>query len=218
MTTSTTILTKIHKSRNVILEILDSLDYDVKDYVGLSVNEVNTMMNNNQLDMLLEKKNKKSKIYIRYYFEKTIKYSNLMNIVDDLFNLTQTLDKNDVLFIIKEDEINETLIHDLRNIWETKGIFIVVEKLKCLQFNKLKHYLQPEFSIIDDENKIRELMIKYKINDMSQFPQISRMDPVARVLCLRPGQLLHIKRASKSAIETDYYRACMSINSDMQTI
>jgi DNA-directed RNA polymerase subunit H (RpoH/RPB5) len=208
-TVNSNILTKIYKSRTVLLEILEQLDYETKDYSGFSINEINTMKQNNQLDMLLEKKNKQTKIYVRYYFEKTIKLSNLQNIVDDLFNLTQTLTKNDVLFIIKEDEINDTLISDLKYIWETDGIFIVVENIKRLQFNILKHKLQPEFKIMDDETQINNLMQKYNITSKTQFPEIARMDPVARVLCLKPGQILHALRASKTAITSDYYRICV---------
>ena len=41
------------------------------------------------------------------------------------------------------------------------------------------------------------------------FPDISRFDPVARVIGLRPGQVCHIIRPSKTAIEANYYRVCI---------
>ena len=52
-------------------------------------------------------------------------------------------------------------------------------------------------------------MTKYNITDKVQFPDISRFDPVARVIGLRPGQVCNITRASKTAIETNYYRVCV---------
>jgi DNA-directed RNA polymerase subunit H (RpoH/RPB5) len=52
-------------------------------------------------------------------------------------------------------------------------------------------------------------MIKYNITDKIQFPDISRFDPVARVIGLRPGQVCNIIRASKTAIEANYYRICV---------
>jgi DNA-directed RNA polymerase subunit H (RpoH/RPB5) len=52
-------------------------------------------------------------------------------------------------------------------------------------------------------------MKKYNITDTVQFPDISRFDPVARAICLRPGQLCHIVRPSKTAINADYYRMCV---------
>jgi DNA-directed RNA polymerase subunit H (RpoH/RPB5) len=52
-------------------------------------------------------------------------------------------------------------------------------------------------------------MKKYNIINKGQFPDISRFDPVARVIGLRPGQLCHIVRPSKTAIEANYYRICV---------
>ena len=43
---------------------------------------------------------------------------------------------------------------------------------------------------------------------MSQFPEISRFDPVAQALGMRPTQLCEIKRPSPTAIVTNYYRYC----------
>ena len=52
-------------------------------------------------------------------------------------------------------------------------------------------------------------MIRYNITDKVQFPDISRFDPVAQVIGLRPGQVCEITRASKTAIESKYYRVCI---------
>ena len=52
-------------------------------------------------------------------------------------------------------------------------------------------------------------MKKYNITDKVQFPDISRFDPVARAIGLRPGQLCHIIRPSKTSIKANYYRICI---------
>jgi DNA-directed RNA polymerase subunit H len=188
--------------------------YNIEDYANFSVNEVNSMKQNNQLDMLLEKKEEdpvtklKNKIYIRYYLGKTIRPSNLQEMIDDLFNLEEILKKNDTLFIIIKDEINETLTNELKHIWESDGIFIVIENIKRLQFNILDHELVPEHTIVP-ESEVVNIMKKYNITDKIQFPDISRFDPVARAIGLRPGQLCHIVRPSKTAIKADYYRICI---------
>jgi DNA-directed RNA polymerase subunit H (RpoH/RPB5) len=57
--------------------------------------------------------------------------------------------------------------------------------------------------------EISEIMKKYNILSITQFPDISRFDPVAQVIGLRPGQVCEITRASKTAIESSYYRACI---------
>jgi DNA-directed RNA polymerase subunit H len=188
--------------------------YNIEDYGNFSVNEVNSMKQNNQLDMLLEKKEenpvtkRKNKIYIRYYLGKTIRPSNLQEMIDDLFNLEEILKKDDTLFIIIKDEINETLTNELKHIWESDGIFIVIENIKRLQFNILDHELVPKHTIVP-ESEVVNIMKKYNITDKIQFPDISRFDPVARAIGLRPGQLCHIIRPSKTAIEADYYRICI---------
>ena len=211
---SSAIISTVYTSRNIILDLMGKQGYNIEDYGNFSVNEVNSMKQNNQLDMLLEKKEenpvtkRKNKIYIRYYLGKTIRPSNLQEMIDDLFNLEEILKKDDTLFIIIKDEINETLTNELKHIWESDGIFIVIENIKRLQFNILAHELVPEHTIVP-ESEVVNIMKKYNITDKIQFPDISRFDPVARVIGLRPGQLCHIVRPSKTAIEADYYRICI---------
>ena len=45
----------VYKSRSILLEQMQVQGFDISDYSGFSVNEVNTMKTNNQLDMILEK-------------------------------------------------------------------------------------------------------------------------------------------------------------------
>lgn len=211
---SSALISTVYTSRNTILDLMGKQGYNIEDYANFSVSEVNSMKQNNQLDMLLEKKEenpvtkRKNKIYIRYYLGKTIRPANLQEMIDDLFNLEEILKKDDTLFIIIKDEINETLTNELKHIWESDGIFIVVENIKRLQFNILTHELVPEHTIVP-ESEVVNIMKKYNITDKIQFPDISRFDPVSRAIGLRPGQLCHIVRPSKTAIKADYYRICI---------
>jgi DNA-directed RNA polymerase subunit H (RpoH/RPB5) len=218
---SSILISHIYTSRKTILELLEKQGYNIDDYSNFSINEVNSMKQNNQLDMLLEtkeeteedKKNskpeiEKRKIYIRYYLTGKLAGKNIQELIDDLFILTETLTKNDTLFIIIKDEPNETMINEVKHRWESEGIFIVIESIKRLQFNILNHVLVPEHRVMSD-NEVKEIMIKYNITSKIQLPDISRFDPVARVIGLRPGQVCHIVRPSKTAIETNYYRVCV---------
>ena len=212
---SSILISHIFNSRKIVLELMDKQGYNVNDYANFSVSEVNSMKQNNQLDMLLETKdeivtdeNIKKKIYIRYCLNARPAAKNIQEMIDDLFILTETLKKTDTLFIIIKDDPNETLINELNHIWESDGIFIVVESIKRLQYNILEHILVPKHRILL-ESEVQKIMTKYNINDKIQFPDISRFDPVARVIGLRPGQVCHITRPSKTAIEADYYRICI---------
>jgi len=208
------LISTVYTSRKTVLELMQKQDYNVDDYFNFSINEVNSMMQNNQLDMLLEKKEedvvtkRKNKIYIRYFLGKMLRPSNLHEMIDDLFNLEEVLKKDDTLFIIIKDEINETLTNELKHIWEKDGIFVVIESIKRLQFNILNHTLVPVHRLMND-NEVEEIMKKYNIKDKTQFPDISRFDPVARVIGLRPGKVCHIIRSSKTAITANYYRICV---------
>jgi DNA-directed RNA polymerase subunit H (RpoH/RPB5) len=211
---SSALISTVFTSRNIILDLMGKQGYNIEDYANFSISEVNSMKQNNQLDMLLEKKDedpvtkRKNKIYVRYYLGKTIRPANLQEMIDDLFNLEEILKKEDTLFIIIKDEINETLTNELKHIWETDGIFIVIENIKRLQFNILDHELVPEHTIVP-ESEVVNIMKKYNITDKIQFPDISRFDPVSRAIGLRPGQLCHIVRPSKTAIKANYYRLCV---------
>lgn len=204
----------VYKSRRTILELMENLGYDITDYENFSVNEVNSMFLNKQLDMFLEKKdknsetNKKQKIYIRYYLTKSIRPQNIQEIIDDLFNLEETLTKDDTLLIVVKEEMNDTIKSFIKHVWETEGIFIVIHNIKRLQFNILEHVLVPKHRIMNEE-EITNLKKKYNIQHNGLLPDISRFDPVAQAICLRPGQICEILRPSKTAIQSNYYRVCV---------
>jgi DNA-directed RNA polymerase subunit H (RpoH/RPB5) len=209
------LISSIYKARKTLLELMEKQGFNVSDYINFSINEVNSMKQNNQLDMLLEKKQEdttylkpKRKMYIRFYLTKMIRPANIQEMIDDLFNLEEILTKEDTLFIIVKDEMNETIINELKHIWEQDGIFIIVENIKRLQYNILNHTLVPPHEIINDK-EVDEIMKKYNIKNKIEFPEISRFDPVARVIGLRPGDVCKIIRPSKTSITTNYYRVCI---------
>jgi DNA-directed RNA polymerase subunit H (RpoH/RPB5) len=207
-------ISSIYTSRNVVLNLMKRQGFNVDDYDKFSINEVNTMKQNNQLDMLLEQTEedentkRKNKIYIKYYLGKMVRPANINEMVDDLFNLEVILTKDDTLFIIIKEDMNETLISELKHIWEKDGVFIVIQNIKRLQFNILDHILVPNHRVMK-KSEVASIMKKYNILDITQFPDISRFDPVAQVIGLRPGQVCEITRASKTAIESSYYRVCI---------
>ena len=214
MQDSNSIVSSIFKSRSVLLEQAEYLGYNISDYDNFSMAEINSKYTNNQLDMLLEMKNedpttgKKKKIYVLYHLAKLIRPANIETFVEDLYNIDEVLTKDDTLLIISKDEANDTMTTYLKHIWETEQLFIIVQNIKRLQFNVQKHNLVPPHTIIADE-RANEVKKKFNIVADSQFPEISRFDPVAQSLCMRPGQICEIMRPSKTAIKSPYYRICI---------
>jgi DNA-directed RNA polymerase subunit H (RpoH/RPB5) len=211
---SSTLISYIYNSRINLMRLMQNLDYNTKDYENFTNSEVNSMFQNTQLDILLEKNQednktkRKNKIYIRYYLAKTFRPQNIQEIIDDLYNLEEILTKDDILLIITKDEPNETLINAVKHIWEQDGIFIVIQNIKRLQIYILDHDLVPPHRILTDE-EASQIKMKYNITDNSQLPEISRFDPVALAICVRPGQICEIIRPSKTAIQAKYYRVCV---------
>ena len=127
--------------------------------------------------------------------------------IDDLFTVEEVLKKRDTLLVVVKDEVNETLINTLKHIWESEKIFIILIPLKRLQFNILEHILVPAHRVLDESEKI-SIKNRYNIVNDSEFPELSRFDPVAQTIGIRPGQICEINRTSKTAISAPYYRIC----------
>tara|TARA_B100001175_G_C19492122_1_gene633209 strand:+ start:66 stop:686 length:621 start_codon:yes stop_codon:yes gene_type:complete len=196
---------KIFKSRNILLNLLDKQGYDVSSYTGSGINEVNSMYQNKQMDMLLEKKDKK--VYIKYHLNKTLKLGNINDYIEDLIHLDNILEAKDDIIIIIKDEPNDSLINVLNNLWLNDKVFVNVINIKRLQFNILDHILVPKHRVLNEKETI-DFKQKYNITDDSQIPDISRFSPVSQVIGIRPGQICEITRHSKTAINTLFYRIC----------
>jgi len=215
MNTSGYTIDNIFTVRKNVLDILETQDYDTDSYKNFGIEEVNSMYKNNQLDMLLKNKKSEHKIYVRFNLTKI----KLNEIIDDLFydnvddndNINSSVlnKKEDSLFIISNENMNDSCKIALKQYWEEQGIFISYNWFKQLLFNALKHQLVPVHKIIRDKDEIELIKKKYNINHMSEFPNIDRFDAIAKLICLKPGELCHIIRPSKTSITTDYYRLCV---------
>lgn len=198
---------KIYKSRIHILEIMNENGYDTSKYENFNIKEIEAMMN--QLDMILEHKTKKQKIYIQY----SLNGIKINESIQDLYDTPDInnkilLNNSDILYIITQSNINFTLETELKYLWDNKSILVVVEKLDQLQFNIFKAKKVPKHILLTDEEQ-EEFLLKY---NTLELPQIGRFDPVARALCARPGQIIKITRSSPNSIEADFYRICLNVN------
>ena len=146
------------------------------------------------------------KIYIKYFIEKMLRPNNVHDIIEDIYNIEQLLTKNDELIIVIKEEPNDTLQKLQSVIYEEEEIFINIININRLQFNILKHTMVPKHRILNEEEK-QKIIAKYNILD-DNIPPISRFDPVAQVIGLRPRQYCEIVRPSKTSITSLFYRIC----------
>lgn len=205
-----TMINDLFSSRNNILSIMKSNGFNIDDYSQFSIQELNAMQQNNQLDMLLEKDkdNNVRKVYIRYFINKSISKKNIYEMIDDLFILEEVLSKQDCLFIIVKDEPNESITTELKNIYVKDGYFITLIYIKRLLTNILNHSMVPPHKIMN-QNEKESMMVKYNLTDTSNLPEISRFDPVSILILMRPGDVCEITRNSKASIVSKYYRVCI---------
>ena len=200
---------EIYNSRKTIIDLLEAQKYDVSQYKDFGINEVNTLIQTKQMDMLLKKTTMDKSVYVKYHLAKSLRPVNIYEYIEDLFTLEEVLQKKDDLIVIMKDEPNDTIKKTLTDIWEKDGIFIIVINIKRLQYNIMKHQLVPEHIVLGQE-EAAAVKQKYNIHDDSQIPDISRFSPVSQVIGLRPGELCRIYRPSKTAIKAEFYRICFN--------
>uniref|UniRef100_A0A6C0EZR2 RNA polymerase subunit H/Rpb5 C-terminal domain-containing protein n=1 Tax=viral metagenome TaxID=1070528 RepID=A0A6C0EZR2_9ZZZZ len=168
---------------------------------------------------VVETENKKT--YVKFHLEKTLSVSHINDLIEDLYvlgvggeiggtglsaNANDTvLTEKDTLIIITKQEIKT--MNQVLNQLSLQGRFIVLLSLDRLQFNILNHQYVPNHTILSD-HEVVEMMKKYNVMEKSQLPDISRYDPVALAIGMRPGEVCSIDRPSKSAISSLYYRVC----------
>jgi len=212
---SSSAITAIYKSRITLLQLMKNQGMNVSSYEGAGTHEVHTMKEHDQLDMLLtsdESQTTKRTVYVKYFMSQRLSAREIHNIVDDLFNLDEVLisPENDTLIIVTKYAVNETIMQLLNQMWSQSGYFIIIFTLDQLQFNILNHQYVPRHEILSPE-QTAAMLKRFNISGSAsadQLPSISRYDPVAQAIGIRPGEICKIIRPSKTSITSDYYRVC----------
>ena len=164
-TENSSLVSDIYQSRNNLINIMEERGFKVDEYDNFSITEVNAMTKNEQLDLLLENEQEsKGKIYIKYNLTKGLRPQNVDDMVEELFELENILNKNDELLIITKMEPNETLEKHLEKIWLVKQIYVNILCINRLRFNLLKHSYVPKHELVDkstirDQYNIQRVML-----------------------------------------------------------
>jgi len=200
---------KLFISRTVILDILKkNRGFNVDDYEGIGSHELQAMCKNKQMDMLVTNDDTGNKIFIKYHIQPPkLKQNHIYEYIEDLFDIEQILNNDDELLIITNDKINDNLRDMLSNVYKNDGRFVTVLNLNDYLFNILNHKMVPPHKVLSQSEK-EDIYKKYYITTDKELPEISRFDPVALAMGIRPGELVEITRSSPTAITTKYYRLC----------
>jgi DNA-directed RNA polymerase subunit H (RpoH/RPB5) len=201
-----------YNSRLNLLQILETNGYNIDNYAGFSVNEIDERMKTMQLDMELTKSTGE-KAYVKYLCgnktpTKMLNAKVLDQIIEDLFVNSTTLDKRDNLIIVIDGEPNDSMTERFKYLFDNGGYFVVCHNIARLQFNILQHEKVPKSEVATDE-EVDIVMRKFNMTSRIQFPEIGRFDPVSLALCLRPGQICKIHRPTPTAGTSMFYRVCV---------
>ena len=204
------LVSKIFRSRLIILDILKKRGFNVSEYEGFSITEIYTLMKNEQLDMLITNEESGKKIFMKYHLGPKLKSNGtqIYEYVEDLFDIEEILSDNDELIIVTKDKTNDGLKQIVSQLFVNDKKFVNIYNIYDYLFNILDHDLVPEHKVLSDTQK-KEVEKQFYVTDNKQFPEISRFDPVAQAIGLRPKELVEITRPSPTAITTKYYRLCI---------
>lgn len=205
---SSTIVSQIYKARVTLLSQLEEQGYDTSNLSGFSISEIGTMLKHDQLDFMVSRQDGR-KTYVKFHHAKALRPANVYDFVEQLFKSEESkvLDKDDTLYIIANSVANDTLTRVLGLLWQQENFYVVVNSLARLQYNALEHVLVPKHIVLSDTEAV-EIKSKYSIRKDTQLPAISRFDPIAIIIGLRPGQICKIMRPSRTSINAVNYRFC----------
>lgn len=195
----------IHNSRKVLTSQLEYRGYDVSQYNNCDMTEVDMLIEKEQLDILVSNEGGK-KCFVKYFLDRALREGHIHDLVDELIQNENILETTDDIIIVSKSPANQTIQKTVKYLFDSKGIFVSIYPIMCLQYNVLEHDLVPKHEVVTNKEKVFRT---FNIKDNSHVPEISRFDAVALAIGLRPTELCKIYRKSKTAIESEYYRICV---------
>jgi DNA-directed RNA polymerase subunit H (RpoH/RPB5) len=142
------------------------------------------------------------RVFVLYHLERMSK-----NTLDNLvLNITDKKD-TDIIYIVAGSHPLDNLRSQLKSD-NSQQPYIIVTNLWSHQFRILEHKYVPKHVILTDK-EIVDFKTTYNIKDNSQIPEISRFDPVAMAIFMKPGQICKILRNEKATMSDYFYRVCI---------
>lgn len=139
---------------------------------------------------------------------RTMSRINKNNLESNTVNVVSDLKENDFIILVVNDDYSLDTLQSFLKYESKISHYIHIFNLNSLQFKILEHKFVPEHIVLNDIEK-QEFYEKYNINSETQIPEISRFDPVANAIFLKPGQICKILRYDKTSFVNEYYRICI---------
>ena len=212
---------KIYTSRKTVLELLNDRGYPTDKYNNYTINEISTMIKTTHrlvsglnplpgpLDILLTREDGR-KIYVKYNLDISRLTAVIKTMNHEIFD--KVIDKKDTLLLLVAGKFNittATVTTYIDKMYYSDGCFIQMFNVAHLLFNRSKHEIVPKHRIISEKEK-RQVMKRYNMSSVDNFPMILKEDAIAKYYGCRPGDICEI--TSHSGISGSYvkYRHCIS--------
>jgi DNA-directed RNA polymerase subunit H len=215
MNNSHTILRGVFASRTTLIAQASAVGFDTTDFGGVGFSEMHAMFLNDQLNMEFERAVEGSsapqKVYIRYHLAKISRPPQFVNdMYEEMFLDDEYLKVSDVLVIVMDGEPNESMSTALKDMYDKHGIMMIVHNIARLQFNILDNDIVPTHTVLGTA-EVAAMQKRYNVDHLDKIPTISRFDPPAQAMFMRPGQVCRIDRKSKTALVAQSYRMCINV-------
>ena len=201
----------IYKSFLNTLKLLEHQGFNIDSEKDISLTELQNRIETNNINFMVENKTG-DKCYIIYHITKQLRPVHIHEYTDDIYQFRELLSETDQLIIITKDKFNFSntsgLSDTIQKSMNELKYYVNIFPISTLQFSILEHTLVPKHNKLNNE-EVKQMMEKYNITNSSNIPTISKYDPVAKAIGLRPGEICEIIRPSKTVVESKYYRICI---------
>jgi len=191
------------QARKTILEMLIDRKYDISsELLDLNYLDFITLYDNNEYDFNVSHKTEKHNIYIKFYNEaKNLGKKELTIIYKEIFDKIKINDP--YIIIVVRDKPNTAVNTEMKkDIYDNVQIF----EARKLQFNPTKHkILMPKSIEVLSNDEAEQVLKKYRATK-TQFPKITKNDPLTKYYGAKSGQIFRFIRKSNSTGVSVGYR------------
>jgi DNA-directed RNA polymerase subunit H (RpoH/RPB5) len=206
----------IYRSRQTLLQILETKGYNIQPYSKFGPFEIELMMTNSMektLRMDLESETERDgvlpKCRVEYAFHIKNRINNYLKKILEDDNGDLLIDPAETsLIIMTLEPIGDSFNRAVISAWNTKKIRISFFDANTLVNNPLNHVLVPKHEIFP-ESKHADFMKANYISSKYTLPIIKfHEDIIGRILGIVPGDIVKITRPSPQAGIYETYRIC----------
>lgn len=208
----------LYKAMDVILSILVRRGYNVDKFKNYTYETIRINIEteedflNNPLNIYVTNEEKDKRCLVIFFLNKKFKKqhgTDVMEYVLDEDCPTPLRKNKDECIFISINDVKESGHSAVLSLYNEYNVSCQLFYIKTLMYNPLNHSLVPDYEVLDEE-EIKELTTKFRVQTLSQLPLIKSDDIIARLLGLHPGNVVRVTNKSRNGGTNIYYRYCIA--------